>query len=464
MFVPLQIAGGDFRHKSRSLSAQITRNFLPQIQSSTAENQYTLEPTPGLKPFVVGGNGDRGMLDHRNILYVVHGTSLQSISSAGVRTTLGTIPGSERCILVGFIDSILIVCAGAVYEWDGSVLTQASDPDLETPNSVAVLNSQAIYDGDGGRFGVSDVGDPLAVNGLNYATAESDADALVRVFTFGQNLYLFGEKTTEQWWNSGEGNPPFDRIEGGIFQVGLAALHSIAATKQVMYFLGNDRNVYRMVSSGFENSFTPQPILRIFQKYETVSDAIGMIIPYQGKNMYILKFPTENKTWCYIEGVDWIELSSRINDFLGVPGRWNGNSYAYVFSKHLVADEAGNILELDDETYTDNGDVIHRMRVMSPLHGGLLGAPGKRVELKNIRMTAEIGQEDGVIMLSVSEDGGKTWSPEVWATLGVTGDYLKELRWDGLNYSGMSIDIKIIVSDDVYFSIHSMGAEVRLGI
>lgn len=464
MYVPLQIAGGDYRHKSRSLSAQITRNFFPQVQTSTAEAEYTLEPTPGLKMFSAGSGFDRGMLEHRNVLYKVTGTTLASINSAGTRANLGVIPGSARCVLMGFGESVLIVSSGSVYEWDGSTLTMATDPDFETPDSVAVLNSLAIYDGDGGRFGVSDVGDPLAVNGLNYATAESDADALIRVFVYGQNLFLMGEKTIEQWWNSGEGNPPFDRIEGGIFQIGLAALHSVAATKRVMYFLGNDRNVYRMVSSGFENNFTPQPILRLFQKYAVVSDAIGMIIPYQSKDLFILKFPTENKTWCYIEGVDWIELSSSSNDFLGVAGRWKGNSYAYAFSKHLVADEDGNVLEFDDETYTDNGDVIKRARIMSSLHGGLLGAPGKHVELDSVRITAEMGQEDGIIMLSVSEDGGKTFSPEMWASVGETGDFMKELRWDGLNMRGMSVVIKLTTSDPTYFSIHSMGAEVKLGL
>jgi hypothetical protein len=464
MYVPLQIAGGDYRHKSRSLSAQTTRNFLPQIHPAGAENQFTLDTFPGLAMFSEGSGMDRGMLEHRNVVYKVTGTTLESIDSAGTRTTLGNIPGVERCILAGFGEHVLIVSAGAVYLWDGSTLTQGSDPDFETPNSVAVLNNQAIYDGDGGRFGVSDVGDALAINGLNYATAESDADELVRVYSFGQNLFLFGEKTIEQWWNSGEGSPPFDRIEGGIFQIGLAAIHSVAATKRVMYFLGSDRNVYRVASSGFENNFTPQPILREFQRYSVVSDAIGMMIPYQGTNLYVLKFPTENKTWCYLEGGDWIELSSFVYDVLSTSGRWKGNSYAYAFSKHLVADEDGNILQLDDETYTDNEDLIKRVRVMSPLHGGALGAPGKHIELGEVRMTAEMGQGDGTIMLSVSTDGGKTWSSEMWATLGQTGDYLKELVWSGINAVGMSVIIKISTSDACYFSIHSMGAEVRLGI
>ncbi len=470
MYLPINVAGGVYQHKSRPLSSQITRNFWPQQQSGAGTSEYILETFPGLKSFVTGSGADRGMFVHRGVLYKVTGTTLYSIDRNGVVTTIGTISGTARCIFDGLGSSLVIVTGGSVYEWDGSTLTLGTDVDFESPDSVTVINSQAIYDGDEGRFCTSDAGVPLSINALNYAAAESNADLLLRPYAFQQNVYMFGEHTTETWWNSGSGNPPFDRLEGGMIQTGLGAIHSVDKTDKVVYFLGDDLNVYRMAATGIESNFTPQPLLRAFTKFSKTDDAIGWCMNYQGQNFYTLKFPSENRTFCYPEGGQWFELSSTVYDVGPVAGRYRGNSYAFAYGKHLVADEDGNILELDDETYTDSGDTIKRVRDLSPIHGGLISQPGKEIELTQFRLVMETGvglisgTVDPKIMLSYSLDGGRTFSTEQWGDVGELGDFQTEVVWDGINAVGKSIDLRLSTSDPVYFSVHSAGVEIEVGI
>jgi hypothetical protein len=56
-------------------------------------------------------------------------------------------------------------------------------------------------------------------------------------------------------------------------------------------------------------------------------------------------------------------------------------------------------------------------------------------------------------MLSLSDDGGHTWSnQEIWRSMGKIGQYRTRLRWDRLG-SFYNRSIKITISDPVYRTI-----------
>ena len=192
MLVPLNITGGSYTSRSRPLSAQSTKNFYPELQEDPfVQDRYVLQPFPGLKLFGTGAGKDRGMLEHKTILYKISGTTFYSVASDGTHTSKGTIAGSAQCILVGFGAGVVIANGeGLVYWYDGATVAVITDIDLETPLTVAHLNNQAIYDGDGGRFATSAAGDATDIDALDYATAESNADDLTRVYSFNQNIYM----------------------------------------------------------------------------------------------------------------------------------------------------------------------------------------------------------------------------------------------------------------------------------
>jgi hypothetical protein len=471
MYMPINLTGGSYQHRSRPLACQRTVNFWPQIQEGAGTSDSILDSFPGLRMFSLGDGTERGMYAHRGILYKVTGTSLHSISSTGTRTLLGTITGTGRCVIEGLKNSVIIVSEGDVWEWDqdAETLTAGSDVDFENPFSVAVLNNQAIYDGLEDRFCTSEVGVPLNIDGLDYATAESNADKLTRVYAFDSYLWLLGQKTVEKWYNSGDGRPPFDRVEGGIYEVGCGARYSAAQTDQAMYFLGDDRNVYSISNAGLNGNIVPSALVREFSNYGAYSDAIGWTMKFQKQSFYVLKFPSANKTWAYPEGGVWFQLNSSRYDLGGDLGRYRINSYAYCFNKHLVADEDGNVLELTEDAFTEHGDRITRVRDSAPIHGGLLGKPGKNIELSELTLVMEVGTGDVTtpnpqVMLSISIDGGRTFGTEMWQDIGDTGEYLREIRWSGLNAVGNTLVLRVSVSDPVYYSIHSAGIEVNVGI
>lgn len=466
MLVPINLTGGTYRHPSLPLSAQTTRNFWPQqIDNQSAKSPYILHSWPGLTLFGAGSGADGGQFEHNGTLYHVAGTTLYSVDSAGTHTALGTMGGSGPCIFDGMGSSVIIVRSGSVYEWNGTTLTLAADTDFETPNSVTVLNNQAIYDGDQGRFCVSDVGTPITINSLNYATAESNSDDLIRVYAHLEQVYLFGNKTVERWWDSGVGNPPFDRVQGGTISIGLQALHSVASNKDSLYFLGTDSRIYRS-SGGNVAAVTDKALARAIADMSDSSDAVGFCFTKDDQYFYQITFPTADKTFIYPEGGQWFEVSSGV---LG--GRSIGNSYAFAYGKHLIGDyQNGNLYELDDDTYTENGAAVRRVRDTAPMHGGLVQKPGKRLEMNRFELIMETGTglvsgqgSDPVVMLSFSDDGGRSFCTEIWGAVGKLGEYLWKVEWFALGSFDSRV-IRIATTDPVKYSIHSAAADIEAGI
>ena len=473
MLVPIILAGGTHNHSDLSLSSQRTINFFPQRQEAGNEkSRYILESFYGIKSFATSTGLHRGSFVHIGVLYTLIGTTLSSVNSSGTFTTLGTIPGDSRAVFDGIGTSIVVVADDVAYTWDGSTFTTASDPDFETPQTVTVINSQAIYDGDNGRFAVSDVNQPLTINALNYGTAESRADNLLRPFRHGTIVYMFGTRTIETWWNDGHGNPPLARIEEGTIEVGLGAVHSIAVDDQLIYFFADDDQVYSLTGT-VPTPLLPLNIVREIRKFTTKSDAVGWTMQLDSQWFYVLKFTAADRTFIYprppksladrgVRG-DWFELSSGV---LG--GRYNGDGYISVYGKHLIPDEGGDILELDDATYDENGSVIRRTRITHPIHAGLYGHPGKKLYIAYLRLLGATGKgltsgqgSNPQIMLRYSQDG-ENFSNEIRGDVGKLGVQTEVIFELGETFEEWIFEISS--TDPIYSNWHSASIEVEVAI
>jgi len=459
---PIDIVDQAYEHNSRPLSAQVTKNLYPEVEP-TGKVKKALISWPGKATFSTGSGTNRGIYKNtfNSSVFVVNGTDLYKVDSAGVQTSLGTIAGTDRCVFDASAYYLYIVTGGRVWRTDGASLTEVTDSDLETPNSTTFLNSQMIYDGDAGRFAVSDAGDGSSIDGLNYGTAESKGDDLTRVYAFDQALYLFGVDTIEPWYNSGTGNPPFDRIEGGIINIGIAGIHAVTNTKDAAYFLGGDKTAYKL--KGYqETQISTIAINNAFESYADVSDCFCDAIKYQGQDFVIYTFPTADKTWVYNEtNGSWFEIADD-------DARDIGNGYCWAFGKNLVTDHRnGNIYYLDRDTNDDVGDILIRERVIRPITAIDIGKPGQRILMSRFELIIETGVGlasgqgvDPVFMLTHSADGGRTWQDEQFVSPGVMGDYLKKVEYFTFA-SGYELLIKIRVSDPIKVSIHAAAADLE---
>ena len=460
--VPLQIVGQTYEHRSEAFSVQKTMNLIPQAELTGAA-ESSLTSWPGCIPFATVSGDNRGMTVFKNELYKVGGNTLYKIDSASVVTSLGTISGTNRCVFANDGTNLIITTGGTGYQLTGSTLTTIGDSDYESANSVTYLNQQMIFDGNGGRFQVADVGDPDSIQPNNFATAESAPDDTIRVFAFRERVYIFGERTIETWYNSGAGNPPFARVNGGTMNVGLAAIHSVAATDDYCYFLGDDRRVYRF------SSHQPQNVTSIAISHQIdligdASEAIASIYHIEGQSFYVLTFPSAEKTFAFNEqSSSWFSLSTGADEL-----RYIGDEYIECYGKRLIADKAtGNVLELSLTAYDDNGSVKIQERVFGPVNGVALGMTGERLLMSYVDIVMQMGTglitgqgENPQLMLSASFDGGKSWSNEDDVLIGRQGEGRIKARWDHCE-SFYDAFIKIRCSDPVFLSMFGASIGVK---
>lgn len=461
--ISANLTGASSKYKSRSLSAQVTRNLYPMLipDDNAVKSKYILESFVGQKAFASNTSFGtaRGLAVYKEIMYRVAGTTLYSVSSTGTHTAIGTIIGTSQCTFASATDGLIIANgSGNVYRYTGSVFSEITDSDLESPLSCAFINAKTVYDGNTGRFAVSDVGDSTTINPLNYGTAESNVDDLVRVYSFNQRLFAYGVKTIEVFWDSPAAlNPPLVRVEGAILQIGLGAFYSLSNNDGAMFFLSDDRRVYAYDGASISKVSTTLFEYQL-STYSTISDAIGWNMTLRGVEFYCLTFPTEDKTWVLPVGGEWFEWSSGV---LG--GRNRANSYIFAYGRHFVEDyQTSDIHELDWETYTETGNTISRVRDSGVLHGGsLFGQIGQPFEIKQLEIIMEtrVGDlsgegHDPQIILQLSYDGGRTFGNEYIGLIGNTNQDFIKVYWYNLG-RGNEVVFRVKVTDPVYVSIHA---------
>lgn len=279
-----------------------------------------------------------------------------------------------------------------------------------------------------GEFYISGLYNGFQWDELDFATAESNPDDLIRVFADGGQLMLFGDKTTEAWGNSGAADFPFAVIGGAASEWGLAARWSVAKFDNSVMFLRKNRlgQVQIARQAGYQSIAISTPELdNRINSYAAVSDATAFSYMIDGHSFYQINFPTANESWLY-DGLSnaWQKVQSGT-------GRHRAEMQVNFIDRPYVADyENGNIYRLDPSAYTDNGAPIAREMICRHVMTG----DWSIFDELWLEMEAGVGLVSGQgsdpqIMMQVSKDGGHTWSKEVWVSFGKVGEYRTRAVW-----------------------------------
>ncbi len=461
--LPFPVVGPTYVNRSLPVSAQVTRNFYVDV-SPQGNEPISLQPFPGLKPFATTGLGvNRGSGRLNNIFYTITGNTLYKVTSAGVSTAIGTITGTGRCVLETDGTNLIITTGTSKpYTYNGAVLVQGTDVDLPNAATVTYNNRRVIYDGNNADVVFADLDQPLDVNSANVTIAESEPDDMRAVLAHNAQVYAFGATSIEPYYNTGTGNPPYQVVTNSTEQLGVHAIHSIASNKDFVYFLASDLVPYRISGLSVQPIGNPA-IGQAIRNYGTSSDAYGVTFRFDSMSFYLLSFPTGNETWLFNEQSGlWTNLS------FGTDGAQHLISdYEFIYDKHIVTDRRnGNVYELDFETYTDNGEVIQWQRDTLSIDGGTFNAPGNIVFMDRLELMIETGTslvtQDATIVMQFSDDNGRSWSSERWASIGKQGDFTYRLEWFGLGMFRNRM-FRFIMTDPIKWVILSANADVDLG-
>lgn len=450
----MQIPFGTRSYVNQSLpiSAQRLVNWYAEIQPPDAGTQVALLPCPGLVSFATCGTGPiRGMVYMGSLVYVVSGSELYSLSSAGTATLLGSLTPSARVSIADNGTQVFIACGskGYIYSVAGG-LVEITDADFPGADVVDFQDGYFIFNNPGTNQVFSTaLYDGTSIDALDFASAEAHPDNLISLISDHRELWLFGAQSTEVWYNAGASAFPFERTT--TIEKGCIAKYSITKLDNSVFWLGTDPEagghmVYR--ANGYEPvRISDHAIEAAISRYTTISDAFAWAYVRDGHAFYVLTFPTEKTCWVFdVASQRWHERESYDED------RYRVNAFVAAFNKHLVGDyETGAIYYLDNDVYTDAGNAIVRTTTSPPIRNQDKYSAMSYLEAEfdhGVGLTSGQGS-DPMAGLDWSDDGGRTWSNRLWMPIGKKGEYTRQTIWRRLGTWRGSRVFRITVSDPV---------------
>jgi hypothetical protein len=441
------LVNGAYQARSVIASAQRCINLYLEANPPTSVFPFTHYPTPGLTLMgSVSPTTWRGLYFATNgQLYGVCGNTVYTISSSWTFTVIGTI--SSISGPVSMVDNTTdIILVDGVYGngWtihlaDNS-FAQISQAGFYGGNQVNYVDGYFVLNRIGTREWYISLPNTTTFDPIDYASTTGFSDSLVGIGITRRYVYLFGKITTEIWFNQGNTTFPFGRLPGSFMQYGCAATNSIAQMDGELYWVAQSPQGQAFICKTTNFAATIISTFAInneLQSYSTLSDAIGYTYELNGHFFYVVTFPTANKTWVYdLSNQQWNEWNWVDND--GGLNRHRSNCFAFAYGKLIVGDwQNGNLYAIDQDNYTDNGQVITRVRGFYHMEDD--GA--NRVRYRSFISEMESGNgynnQFVDVSLTCSDDRGKTYGNPVMQSLGKEGEYITSMQWNRL---GMARD------------------------
>ena len=321
----------------------------------------------------------RGMLEFKDVLYIIAGDSLYVWVGAGAASKVsdGTMDTSTGAVWMSANanNQIAIVdrSTAKIFLWNVTNTTTGAGTWAEYTSVSSITPSSITYQD---TFFVMGDADSRAIycsgidNGTSWATTDvstkmGSPDNVQAVMSEGLNLWVFGKKSTEIWYYTGAASGlPFTRVGGGLLNVGCWAPNSVALVADAMFWLNERGEVCKSEGHAYQVVSPPQLNDEI-QGYAqrsgeaVVEDAIGFGVIWEGHPWYILQLPSVGKTFCYDMAAaaagqqGWFRLTTG-----AVTGDLSASCSAHLNGTWYLGDSnaTGYIWEFNDDYYSDDGE------------------------------------------------------------------------------------------------------------
>jgi hypothetical protein len=479
--ITLGLGIGSYESASKPFSAQRCVNLYPNVAQASSLSDFMLNHTPGIIQLgTTGAHKSRGAIVMDAVYYIVAGTTLYSVDELGVGTSRGTILGTARVSMAHNGEKLCIVVPGAngyVYNSSTTTLTQITDPDYRTSDTVCFKDGYYVFTESNSKiFFNSALNDPLTFAALDFGTAEQSPGNIVGCHATNDEVFIFKRTTTEVFQNVGGSGFPFQRIPGASFEKGCHSKYSPIQWEGVFYFIGggiNEKTAIFQGGSGEPLKISTDAISQEIQKFSTTEIDESFSFSYSTGGVYFVGFTFRSanipsRTFIYNVTASnllgrpvWFEQQSGISD-----NAWRINSANTVYDKLLVSDNTdGRVGYLDQNVFTEYGDEILREKITGPIE-----AKGRAIYVRALELTLDSGQGEisgqGLnpkVMMDFSDDGARTWSSEFWRESGKIGEYFRRVEWRRLGRAPAHRVWRFRISDPIRTTLIKLEAEIDIG-
>ena len=462
--------GGSYPAQAVTLDQERTVNWYvertDQIAKGTA--RAALYPTPGVTALATGVNGaGRGHFAADEREFCVIGNRLYEASSAGVLTNRGgvaTSPDPATFSSNGDGGGQLFITSGGngyIFTLATNVLTQVAALDGKADMGDHLDGYFLALHRASSTMYASDLLDGLTwQTGTQFAQRSAAADPWISLKVLGRYIWLLGEQTSEVWYDAG-GVFPFELHPSGLIQYGTAASFSVAVGDGALYWLGASKigDSYVMRTTGFAPEVVSHaPMEMVIGSYPLISDAFGECYSDEGHTFYVLSFPRQHATWAYgAKSAFWAERGTWLQE-IGAYTYWRPRHHAFAFGEHRILDaDAGTLYRMGRELGLD----VEERHIRRLRRAPALQQENQRIYYSAFELDLEpgLGLANGLgpdndrgnnpqVGLRYSNDGGKTWGPEIFRSAGKIGEYGTRVRWNRMGQGRRRV-FEVVVSDPI---------------
>ena len=448
----------------------------------------TLLQTVGPGPIRPGGlytvsNSEVSIVVSGNQVYQITGALAIPTQIVGtLATTTGYVSISDNGTSVFIVDGT----NGYYFDIGTFTLTTVVPGATATPNFYP--SSQVTYQ-DGyflfnyentNKVFISDL-ESTAFLPSNYASKQGYPDNVVGLVSNAREVFIFGEQTTEVWYDQGaSGSTPFVREDGKNSQIGCISEATIVQLAGTIFWLGQNPQGGAVVY--FMNGYAPTRISThaieeaLFQLGD-LSSSYAYGIQFKGHYLYILQATGSSTTYVFdVPAISdsnpnnglWTEFQSTYPS--GQQGQFLGSAHCVLNGIHIIGDQtSGKIYSFDPNNSTDNNAMLLRMRQSPHISSNLNMMFYKlfQIDFKTGLGLVNNGTNSAnsvtpQAILQYSDDGGLTFGTPIYAPMGQIGRYYTRARWHQLG-SGRDRVFRLTITDPVPANIVVAMIDVERG-
>jgi hypothetical protein len=430
----LPILSGVYSQKGPDFEASYPVNLVPNFQETSISEGY-LRSAPGIDVFAVGAGTDRGGYNWNGALYRVSGTTLLSVSSTGIATVIGDVGGSSRVSFASSFDRMGIGSNEQLWYYDGTTLSQVTDPDLGVVLDVVWQDGYFITT-DGTNIVITELNDPTQVDPLAYGSAEADPDSILGLLTIRGELYVLGQRTIEVFYNTGvvtDAAPfPFQRQRGAQIDKGIVGTHAKCLFLDSFAFCGAARNEQPKIYVAGLGQATAISTRGIERMLAAVADPSTIVLEARngdGANSLYVHLPDQTLVYDHeasqaAQTPVWYRLASGIY----ADQAYRARNFVYAYGQWHCGDiQSFNLGVLVDDNDNQFGDKTEWKFDCQLVYSQGKGGICHDLELVGFYGRATPGSEP-IAFMSWTDDG-VAWSQERAARTGFSGQRSLRVAW-----------------------------------
>lgn len=354
--------------RSVNVDAERTINFFPRILApGTPKAPIVLYGTPGLRVFCQPDTRGpvRALWHQDNRVFSVVGQQFVEVFADQTWTARGTVAVDDNPATIcsngvgGFQVFVTSGGRGYIYDLNSNVLTEITDAGFPVPVRMGGYSDGYFFALTGGthQFQISSLNNGLLWDATDVAQVSASSNNVLALVIDHREIWLFGSKTSEVWYNTGNADFPFGPIQGVFVEHGILAPYSAVKLDNAIFWVGTGepggKLVWRM------QGYTP---LRIsthavevaLGRSTRLSEAIAYAYQDEGHAFYVLYVPDLDTTWVYDVATRLWHERAKWN----VPlVKWEphvSRCHCEAFGKHLVGDrETGAIYHMSLEYFDE---------------------------------------------------------------------------------------------------------------